>query len=163
MRDFFGTSFVVILLGFVNSTIVDKCRDGGIIPPSVNLKSDFEQNVEDCKQAPCVVYTGGNCYVELNFTSPGYVPSISPKYKATAMGVTLDYPCEKDACSLITNTVCPLVENELVSYTWVMALPSFYPECLADLEVSFTNDDDNSLIFCFRSQIDVRKPSRLAK
>ncbi|XP_072385266.1 uncharacterized protein [Diabrotica undecimpunctata] len=155
MQHFFVISFVVIFIGFVDSTLVSKCKDGGIIPPGVNLESDYEV----CKQSPCIVYTGSTCYFNVNFTSPGYVPSITPKYKATALGMTLDYPCEKDACTGITNTVCPLVENERVSYTWIMYLPSLYPECLVDLEVSFTNDDDNSLIFCFSTQIEVRKPA----
>ncbi|XP_050506712.1 NPC intracellular cholesterol transporter 2 [Diabrotica virgifera virgifera] len=152
MRVFFIISFAVIFLGFADSTIVGPCKDGGVIPPGVNLESDSKI----CKESPCIAYTGSSCYFNVNFTSPGYVPSITPKYKATSMGVTLDYPCEKDACTGITNTVCPLVENERVSYTWTLSLPSFYPECLVDLEVSFTNDDDNSRIFCFTTQIDVR-------
>ncbi|XP_072383984.1 uncharacterized protein [Diabrotica undecimpunctata] len=150
-------NILIICIGTVyaseaNSTIVDKCQNGAFLP-IVELVS----NEKLCIQPPCEIYAGSAAYITINFTSPDYIASIKPTYIVEALGLPINYPVGNDACTALTNTICPLVKDEFVSYSYEMDIGTWYPEIPFSVQVSFTNMEDNSVILCFNLDLQVRK------
>lgn len=59
-----------------------------------------------------------------------YIDDFSPKAKATIAGITVNYPLttQKDGCSYLENTRCPLEQEEYVSYTFKMFVSKVFPK-----------------------------------
>uniref|UniRef100_A0A6P7GN89 NPC intracellular cholesterol transporter 2-like n=1 Tax=Diabrotica virgifera virgifera TaxID=50390 RepID=A0A6P7GN89_DIAVI len=150
-------NILLIFIGIVyaseaNSTNVDKCPNGALLP-IVQVVSKEQL----CIEPPCDVHAGSPAYITVNFTSPEYIPSIKPTYLVQALGLPINYPVGKDACTSLTNTICPLVKDEFVSYSYEMDIASWYPEISLNLQVSFTNNEDKYIILCFNVDLQVRK------
>ncbi|XP_072383985.1 uncharacterized protein [Diabrotica undecimpunctata] len=142
---------LVVLVGYSSCTVVKQCSSGGVVP-TVEIVS----NGVHCLQAPCLVYTAAPAYININFTATDNIPSITPRYTATTFGLPVPYPVGSNACPELTNVVCPITKGTLVSYTHKMDIPFFLPRITVGLEISFTNDGDNSRIFCFNTDVQVQ-------
>lgn len=77
-----------------------------------------------------------------------YIEGFSPQAKATAAGVTINYPLssQKKGCDFIENTQCPLEEGEYVSYTLTMTVLSVFPK--VSVLTNFFSFQSHEYIFC---------------
>lgn len=59
-----------------------------------------------------------------------FIDNFSPQARATAAGVTLNYPLtsQKKGCDFLQNTQCPLEEQEYTSYILTMPVLSVFPK-----------------------------------
>ncbi|KAJ8957536.1 hypothetical protein NQ318_020575 [Aromia moschata] len=115
-------------------------------------------NATLCIDQPCVVVAGKDIAMDIVFQAPKYLDSIKPNIVATAAGISLDYPLfQDDACVGITNTYCPIVENETVEYSYTMHLLDVFPEITVSLEFTLVDKNDSSDIICFVVDIQVVK------
>ncbi|XP_057662725.1 ecdysteroid-regulated 16 kDa protein-like [Diorhabda carinulata] len=145
----FGSTFS---LNDSKHTHVKSCAEGGQLPVV-----DIVTNGVLCVKPPCIVIPGTEATLSINFTSPDYVPSITPKFVATYAGANIPYSTgQKDACEYINNTACPLGEGEFVTYVYGLKIQSWFPSVSVGLEVSFINDYDNEVIVCFAVDLQVK-------
>ncbi|CAG9861010.1 unnamed protein product [Phyllotreta striolata] len=131
---------------------VEKCEQDCLTPAEVQ----FYSGNRPCRESPCEIYTGEKINMIVNFTAPNYLENLEPKLD---MHISiLSFPVdigEPNACHQITNTMCPLVKDEPVSYKPEFYLPSLIPDkTVASLQLSLLDKDTNKSVFCF--SIDVQ-------
>ncbi|XP_063914683.1 NPC intracellular cholesterol transporter 2 homolog a-like [Zophobas morio] len=139
---------ILVVLNVVNATVVDHCLLGnGTLPDQVELAN--------CLTPPCIFYISGNSTMTMKFRSPRYMENFAPNAVALAMGIKVDYPLDQDdACDGVTNTPCPLAENEYIEYTYSMYILPIFPKISFTLEFALVDkDQDNEQFECFRVEI----------
>lgn len=64
-----------------------------------------------------------------------YIDDFSPQAKAYVAGIVVNYPLtiQKDGCSYVENTQCPLEPQEYVSYTFIMEVLKLFPKVNANV------------------------------
>ncbi|XP_016840330.1 ecdysteroid-regulated 16 kDa protein-like [Nasonia vitripennis] len=74
---------------------------------------------------------------------------LTPRVRATVLGETVSYPFpQKNACSTLKNSKCPLEAGEDVTYQLSMPVLKHYPKIPLTIEFAFLDDKEN-VVVCF--------------
>ncbi|XP_068081545.1 NPC intracellular cholesterol transporter 2 [Anabrus simplex] len=132
---------VTLLVAAASATSFDKCTSG---------PSPLEVRVSGCDTQPCEFKRGKNIVAEVDFAIDHTVSKLTPQVKATAAGITIDYPLpQQDGCKSITNSECPLGAGEEVTYRLEMPILQAYPLIKVDIQLTLV-DQDKKPVECFR-------------
>ncbi|CAD7084473.1 unnamed protein product [Hermetia illucens] len=132
------------------------------VSPCPNQPFPVEVRVDGCDKQPCTVVKGKDIIFEIDFTAGFTVKNIYTNVRATVFGLSVGYPLpdeQKYACKmLLYGSYCPIYEGEDVTYKFVFAVGTFYPEIGVNIEISLI-DDDSKIVTCFNTDIKVVKGS----
>ncbi|EFA04656.1 hypothetical protein TcasGA2_TC014068 [Tribolium castaneum] len=141
---------IAVSCGSVICTNVLPCTSVDIPPPVVEI--------QNCEDMPCVFYLNTRTSMTMKFRAPRYLEHFAPQALAMVMGLNVTYPLgQDDGCDGVTNTPCPLAENEYVEYTYGMYLLPFFPEVTLSMEFSLFDKDLNSTFECFKIDVQITK------
>ncbi|XP_019873856.1 uncharacterized protein LOC109601991 [Aethina tumida] len=126
-------------------TPVTKCPEG-VLPDLVYVGNVGD---EPCTESPCPINPSKAIELKMNFTAPYLMED--PYMQVYVSLIHMDYPfINHDACSMITNTVCPPVANEDIEFHFQMSLPSRLPSVSVDLQFYLQPDQkSNTKAVCF--------------
>ncbi|OXU19475.1 hypothetical protein TSAR_003139 [Trichomalopsis sarcophagae] len=141
MKFITGFLFVASLVALsTQSTPVEKCKDGPL-PKDVR--------VDGCTETPCALIRGTNATAEWDFSISKDTNVLTPRVHATVLGETVTYPFpQKNACSTLKNSKCPLEAGEDVTYQLNMPVLKHYPKIPLTIEFAFLDDKEN-VVVCF--------------
>ncbi|XP_044266259.1 uncharacterized protein LOC123012423 [Tribolium madens] len=142
---------VALSCGFVICTNVLPCTNVDAPVPEVQ--------VQNCDDMPCVFYINSKTSMTMKFRAPRYLEHFAPNALASVMGVNVTYPLgQDDGCVGVTNTPCPLAENEYIEYTYGMLILPIFPEVSLTMEFSLIDKDLNNTAFeCFKVDLQIKK------
>ncbi|XP_014361191.2 uncharacterized protein LOC106713008 [Papilio machaon] len=139
------------------TTTVTQCtRNPGELPVNAH--------VEGCLTPPCLLPQLQDAVINVVFRAPRVLRSMTTKATALLQLGAITLPVEynlaenADTCRFLTNTYCPLLAGELVSYTLRMYIEPFFPVGTA-LNIEFrVVDDSDGPVWCIRLPIQIVAP-----
>jgi hypothetical protein len=82
---------------------------------------------------------------------------LTPKVTTRVFGLSIPYELpgdQKSGCDHLTDTRCPLDENEDATYVLTMPILKFYPSVRLEIQLEMLADQKDSL-FCFKIDCEV--------
>ncbi|KAF5306704.1 hypothetical protein FQR65_LT07259 [Abscondita terminalis] len=114
-------------------------------------------NVVGCTEPPCVLTTGTDVEMYMNFTATQPIDTLDAKVYALLGIVPIPFPLpEPDACKGLTNTHCPLEINKPAQYKLQMPILDVYPKITIPLKLWL--ESEGNIIVCCIIDIQVVKP-----
>ncbi|KAI5641103.1 ML domain-containing protein [Phthorimaea operculella] len=137
------------------STQVGQCTvNNGPLPINVYI--------EGCVTPPCVLPQLQDVVMHIAFRAPRTILRLRTLVRAYLLGnFGLPYPLgeEAETCNFLTNSYCPVLENEVVEYTLRMYIESFFAAGVAPTLEFFVEDPATSTtVFCIRVPIRIAEP-----
>ncbi|KYB27613.1 NPC intracellular cholesterol transporter 2 homolog a [Tribolium castaneum] len=142
---------LVVFIFTADATLVSKCKFGTDHSPEL-------VEIPGCDSEPCAFYLNEHNAMTMKFRSPRYLENFRPMALAIALGVNVTYPLgQDDGCVGVTNTPCPLAENEYIEYTYSMYILPIFPKISFTIEFSLIDkDQDDEQVECFRLDVELK-------
>ncbi|KPI99082.1 hypothetical protein RR46_10400 [Papilio xuthus] len=139
------------------TTSVTQCsRNPGELP--------LNAHVEGCLTPPCLLPQLQDAVINVVFHTPRVLRSMTTRATALLQLGAITLPVEynlaenADTCRFLTNTYCPLLAGEVVSYTLRMFIEPFFPVGTS-LNIEFrVVDDSEEPVWCIRMPIQIVAP-----
>ncbi|KAJ2950570.1 hypothetical protein O0L34_g8816 [Tuta absoluta] len=131
------------------STQVAQCTQHNA-PLPVNV------HIEGCDTTPCLLPQLQDVVMHIVFRAPRTIPRLRTMVRAYILNIPIPYPLgdEAETCNFLTNSYCPVLENEVVQYTLRMYIEPIFPVGVAPTLEFFVEDPGTSaLLFCIRVPI----------
>lgn len=90
--------------------------------------------------------------MEIQFTSAEATNALTPKVTTQFFGLSIPYDLpneQKNGCQHLTDTRCPLNENEDATYVLTMPILKIYPSVNIEIQLEMIADRGESM-FCFK-------------
>ncbi|CAH1111569.1 unnamed protein product [Psylliodes chrysocephalus] len=142
-------------LSKVRKTPIQQCNSNLTV---VNVQ--FFSRDKLCTEAPCQIYAGEEVFMVINFKAPNYLENISPEFIINiGSGITIPFDIgQPNACDFFTNTMCPLVKDEPISYKPSFKLPSVLPDKVtASFQFSLVDKSEKIKVICFMLDFSVNR------
>uniref|UniRef100_A0A182HTR4 MD-2-related lipid-recognition domain-containing protein n=2 Tax=Anopheles arabiensis TaxID=7173 RepID=A0A182HTR4_ANOAR len=114
---------------FADVVTVHQCKQGPL-PVSVD--------VTGCRTTPCELPKGQDAAVLVDFTADRHLTALVPKVHASFGGVTVPFELpddRKDGCQWLVGGVCPVSQNEDVTYELRLPVLAVYPSMSLTVEL----------------------------
>ncbi|KAJ8957537.1 hypothetical protein NQ318_020576 [Aromia moschata] len=146
MKSIYKVLCVLGLLSLASATKVSECSQGGLVPDEVHI-----EGCESEADLFCSVPFNGYINMTMKLTSPHYLESIKPQLigKTVLGNINLSLGSDRlDACTVITNSVCPIVANEVIEFKYNIRF-IVMPLLTVTLEFSIIDEDLDEAVVCF--------------
>ncbi|XP_041764342.1 NPC intracellular cholesterol transporter 2-like [Anopheles merus] len=133
---------------FADVVTVQKCKQGPL-PVSVD--------VTGCRTTPCELPKGQDAAVLVDFTADRHLTALVPKVHASFGGVTVPFELpddRKDGCQWLVGGMCPVSQDEDVTYELRLPVLAVYPSMSLTVELQLV-DQDNTVATCFQLEAKV--------
>nr|XP_015835460.1 PREDICTED: uncharacterized protein LOC107397926 isoform X2 [Tribolium castaneum] len=118
---------LVVFIFTADATLVSKCKFGTDHSPEL-------VEIPGCDSEPCAFYLNEHNAMTMKFRSR-----------------------QDDGCVGVTNTPCPLAENEYIEYTYSMYILPIFPKISFTIEFSLIDkDQDDEQVECFRLDVELK-------
>lgn len=123
--------------------------------PCPDIAAPLFVNISNCAEVPCLLKRGSNVSWESTFDVKEYSENLTTRafFHDLTAGVKGEYPLpssQKNTCSNLNGTRCPLYDGEQVTYTGQMPILLIYPPNVdLDLMMSVENENTRNLT-CFQ-------------
>ncbi|XP_066599105.1 NPC intracellular cholesterol transporter 2-like [Prorops nasuta] len=120
-----------------------------------NEPAPTDLRIDGCSVPPCSFKRGTNLTAQWDFVMTSNTKTLTPRVKATVLGVTINYPFEQtDACKSLINAECPLEEGDIVTFDLNMPISKRYPSIKLIVEFALIDEHKNAQV-CFKIQAQV--------
>ncbi|XP_058826392.1 uncharacterized protein LOC131686184 [Topomyia yanbarensis] len=128
---------------------VQKCKKG-VLPSKLYI--------EGCSKAPCNIVNGQNLKYRAEFVTPHATKSLTAQVIPRVAGMAIGYELPKehrDGCKKLTNTKCPLAQNQRVEASGNVPVESPISNVKANIEFRLLSD--SGIAVCFKIDAKVVK------
>ncbi|CAK1589932.1 unnamed protein product [Parnassius mnemosyne] len=147
-------ALVTIVAG--QTTSVSRCKN---YPGELPLHT----YVEGCNTPPCQLPQLQDAVINLVFKSSRVMPSMTTLATAYLGFGIFEVPVPYDlgtnaiTCNFLTNTYCPVLQDEVVTYTLKMYIESFFPVVTVTIEFRVV-DHNEEPVLCIRMPVTIVSP-----
>uniref|UniRef100_A0A182RQ16 MD-2-related lipid-recognition domain-containing protein n=1 Tax=Anopheles funestus TaxID=62324 RepID=A0A182RQ16_ANOFN len=130
-------------LATADVVIVQQCSDGPL-PASVD--------VIGCAASPCELQKGKDSTVLVDFKADRQLVSLVPQIQTIFAGATIPFELpddQKDACKSLIGGMCPVSQDEDVTYQLRIPVLASYPSITLTVELKLVDQDDTA-VTCFQ-------------
>ncbi|GAB0088667.1 hypothetical protein DMENIID0001_031300 [Sergentomyia squamirostris] len=114
-----------------------------------------QTTVIGCDSAPCEVLLGGSARMEIIFTAPRTINTLTPVATAFLLGIGVPYelpPHIQVGCDHLENQRCPIPAGTRVTYNFELPVSSNYP-AVRNMPVEVALQDEQGTFSCVRVRI----------